>query len=212
MKFTLNPLVDKYLVDGCMRCKYGGTPQCKVNFWREELETLRQIVLETGLIEEIKWGVPVYTHNGKNILSVAALKDHATIGFFKGVLLKDEHKILQQQGNLQSDRMIPFTNVNDIEALKDVLTSYIKEAIAIEESGKKVVFKQNPEPIPEELIQVFEEDLVYKEAFFALTTGRQRGYIIYFSQPKQSPTRLGRIAKYRQQILDGVGLNDKYGS
>ncbi len=148
----------------------------------------------------------------KKYIVGCCFKRHATIGFFKGVLLKDEHKILQQQGNLQSDRMIPFTNVNDIEALKDVLTSYIKEAIAIEESGKKVVFKQNPEPIPEELLQVFEEDLVYKDAFFALTTGRQRGYIIYFSQPKQSPTRLGRIAKYRQQILDGVGLNDKYGS
>ncbi|HOY12918.1 MAG TPA: DUF1801 domain-containing protein [Saprospiraceae bacterium] len=212
MKFTLNPLVDKYLVDGCMRCKYGGTPQCKVNFWREELETLRQIVLETGLIEEIKWGVPVYTHNEKNILSVAALKDYATIGFFKGVLLTDNHKILKQQGNMQSDRIIPFTNVKDINEWTDVLKSYIIEAIAIEESGKKVEFKQNLEPIPDELLQVFEEDLVYKKAFFALTTGRQRGYIIYFSQPKQSPTRLGRIAKYRQQILDGVGLNDKYGS
>lgn len=121
MKIKLNPLVDKYLVDGCMRCKYGGTPQCKVNFWQEELELLRQIVLETGLTEEIKWGVPVYTRNGKNIVTVGALKDSANIGFFKGVLLSDKHKILQQQGNLQSDRIVRFTKVDDIIKLQDTL-------------------------------------------------------------------------------------------
>jgi len=133
----MNPQVDKYLIDGCMRCKYGGTPQCKVHNWREELEMLRQIVLETGLTEEIKWGAPVYTHKGKNIVSVGALKESANIGFFKGVLLTDKHKILQQQGNLQSDRIIKFTNVKDIEKVKDVLKEYVLEAIEIEESGKK---------------------------------------------------------------------------
>lgn len=210
MKITLNPQVDKYLVDGCMRCKYGGTPQCKVNSWREELETLRQIVLETGLTEEIKWGVPVYTHNGKNILSVGALKEFATIGFFKGALLEDKHKILQQQGNLQSNRIVKFTNATDIEKLKSVLQSYINEAVSIEESGKKVEFKKNPEPIPDELLQTFEQDPAFKKAFYALTEGRQRGYIIHFSQPKQPQTRIGRIEKYKQQIFDGVGLHDKY--
>lgn len=210
MKITLNPQVDKYLIDGCMRCKYGGTPQCKVNSWREELETLRQIVLETGLTEEIKWGVPVYTHNGKNILSVGALKDFATIGFFKGVLLADNHKILQQQGNLQSDRIVKFTNTKDIEKLKDVLQSYIKEAVAIEESGQKIEFKKNPEPIPDELLQAFEQDPAFKKSFYTLTAGRQRGYIIHFSQPKQPQTRISRIEKYKQQIFDGIGLNDKY--
>ena len=210
MKLELNPQVDKYLLDGCMRCKYGGTSQCKVNNWREELETLRQIVLETGLKEEIKWGVPVYTHNGKNVLSVAALKDFATIGFFKGVLLTDSNKILRQQGNLQSDRIVTFTKTSEIKKIEKVLKSYIKEAINIEEQGKKVEFKKNPEPIPEELFQVFEQDPAFKKAFYALTPGRQRGYIIHFSQPKQSQTRIGRIEKYKQQILDGVGLNDKY--
>jgi len=210
MKVTLNPLVDKYLIDGCMRCKFGGTPQCKVNNWREEIETLRQIVLETSLSEEIKWGVPVYTHNGKNILSVAALKDFATIGFFKGVLLTDSHKILEQQCNLQSDRIVRFTKTTDIVKLKAVLKSYIKEAIAIEESGKKVEFKKNLEPIPDELLQVFEDDPAFKKAFYALTLGRQRGYIIHFSQPKQPQRRIGRIEKYKEQIFNGVGLNDKY--
>lgn len=209
MKIELNSQVDKYLIDGCMRCKFGGTPQCKVNNWREELEFLRQIVLETGLIEEIKWGVPVYTYNGKNVVTVNALKESANIGFFKGVLLTDKHKILQQQGNLQSDRLVKFRNVTDIEKLKDVLKEYIIEAIEIEESGKKVDFKKNPEPIPDELVQIFESDSGFKKAFYALTPGRQRGYIIHFSQPKQSQTRVGRIEKCKQKIFNGVGLNDK---
>ncbi len=207
----MNPQVDKYLIDGCMRCKYGGTPQCKVHNWREELEMLRQIVLETGLTEEIKWGAPVYTHKGKNIVSVGALKESANIGFFKGVLLTDKHKILQQQGNLQSDRIIKFTNVKDIEKVKDVLKEYVLEAIEIEESGKKVEFKKNPEPIPNELLEAFEQDPAFKKAFYALTAGRQRGYIIHFSQPKQSQTRIGRIERYKEQIFNGIGLNDKYG-
>ena len=206
----MNPQVDKYLIDGCMRCKYGGTPQCKVRNWVEELESLRQIVLETGLKEEIKWGVPVYTNKGKNIVTVNALKESANIGFFKGVLLNDNHKILQQQGNLQSDRIVKFTNVKDIEKVKDVLKEYVLEAIEIEESGKKVEFKKNPEPIPNELLEAFEQDPTFKHAFYALTAGRQRGYIIHFSQPKQSQTRIGRIEKYKEQIFNGIGLNDKY--
>jgi uncharacterized protein YdeI (YjbR/CyaY-like superfamily) len=212
MKILLNPQVDKYLIDGCMRCKYGGTPQCKVNSWRAELELLRQIVLETGLTEEIKWGVPVYTHEGKNIVTVAALKDSANISFFKGVLLKDPHKMLQQQGNIQSGRLIKFTRVEDIEHSKAVLKAYVLEAISIEESGRKVETKTNPEPVPEELIQAFEADPAFEKAFFALTPGRQRGYIIHFSQPKQAQTRIGRIEKLKPQILNGIGLHDNYKS
>lgn len=205
-----NPKVDKYLTDGCMRCKFGGTPKCKVLNWVDELELLRQIVLETGLSEEIKWGVPVYTSRGKNVVMVNALKESANIVFFKGVLLTDEHKILQQQGNLQSGRIVKFTNANEIKKLKDVLKSYVLEAIAIEESGKKAEFRKNPEPIPDELLQTFEDDPAFKKAFYALTPGRQRGYIIHFSQPKKTQTRSERIEKYKEQILDGTGLNDKY--
>ncbi len=204
--------IDNYLVEGCMRCKYGGTPQCKVLNWVEELLLLREIVLETGLTEEMKWGVPVYTKNGKNIVMVNALKDSANISFFKGVLLIDKHKILQQQGNLQSDRIVKFTKIDDIIKLKDVLKEYVLEAIAIEESGAKVVFKKNPEPTPEELLQAFEDDPAFQKAFYDLTLGKQRGYIIHFSQPKQTQTRIGRIQKYKEQIFNGVGLNDKYSS
>lgn len=193
-----------------MRCKYGGTPQCKVLNWVEELELLRQIVLETGLTEEIKWGVPVYTHKGKNVVTVNALKESANLGFFKGVLLVDKLKILQQQGNIQSDRIIKFTNTKDIVSVKDVLKTYVLEAIAIAESGKKVELVKNPEPIPDELLKAFEEDPAFKKSFYALTPGRQRGYVIHFSQPKQSQTRAGRIEKCKKLIFNGIGLNDKY--
>ena len=121
MSIVLNPQVDKYLIDGCMRCKYGATPKCKVNLWRDELELLRQIVLETGLKEEIKWGAPVYTHQGKNVILVNALKESANIGFFKGALLKDEHKILQQQGNVQAARIIRFKHIDEIEKVQSIL-------------------------------------------------------------------------------------------
>lgn len=202
--------IDQYLIDGCMRCKYGGTPQCKVLNWVDELLLLRKIVLETNLKEEMKWGVPVYTKNGKNIITVNALKDSANIGFYKGVLLSDEHKILQQQGNIQSARIVKFTKTDEILQLKDVLKQYILEAIALEESGKKVTFKKNPEPIPDELVQAFDEDPSFRKAFYDLTLGRQRGYIIHFSQPKQTQTRIARIEKHKQQILLGVGFHDKY--
>jgi uncharacterized protein YdeI (YjbR/CyaY-like superfamily) len=212
MKTELNPQVDKYLIDGCMRCKYGGTPQCKVLNWTPELETLRQIVLETGLKEEIKWGVPVYTSKGKNIVTVNALKESANIGFYKGALLKDKHQILQQQGNIQAARIIRFTRESEINLLKDELKAYILEAIDIEKSGKKVETVKNPEPFPHELLQAFEDDPGFRKAFYALTPGRQRGYIIHFSQPKQTQTRMARIEKYKEQILNGIGLHDKYSS
>ena len=154
--------------------------------------------------------MPVYTKNGRNIVTVNALKDSANLGFYKGALLKDSYKILEQQGNVQAARLIRFTDTENISELTDVLKAYVLEAIEIEESGKKVEFKKNPEPIPDELLEAFEQDLAFKQAFYALTSGRQRGYIIHFSQPKQSQTRIGRIEKYREQIINGVGLHDKY--
>lgn len=204
--------VDDYLEVGCMRCKYGATPNCKVHNWLKELGLLRSIALQSGLKEEIKWGVPVYTLNGKNIITVNALKESANVGFFKGVLLKDEQKLLQQQGNLQSDRLIKFTNAEDIIRLKESLLQYVAEAMIIEELGEKVIFVKNPEPIPIELIEAFQLDAAFKEAFEKLTPGRQRGYIIHFSQPKQSATRANRINNLKPQILQGIGIHDNYKS
>ena len=193
-----------------MRCKYGGTPQCKVLSWVRELEELRRLVLGTGLTEEIKWGVPVYTHKGKNVLTINALKASANIGFFKGVLLSDPEGILLQQGNKQADRLIKFTKLEEIEQLSQVLHAYIEEAIRAEDSGQKVTFSANPVPMPDELLEVFENEPLFEKAFYALTPGRQRGYIHHFSQPKQSQTRRSRIEKHKMQIYKGVGLHDHY--
>lgn len=209
----MNPGVDKYLIDGCMRCKYGATPRCKVNNWRDELVVLRQLVLESGLTEELKWGMPCYTSGNKNIAMVSAFKEYASLSFFKGALLKDTYKILDKNGeSSQSARLIKFTKPEQIIEKQHIIKAYLKEAMAIEASGLKVEFKKNPEPVPEELLQVFEEEPELKQAFEALTPGRQRGYIIYISQPKQSQSRMNRIEKCRDKILNGVGINDHYRS
>ncbi len=207
----MNPQVDKYLIDGCMRCKLGGTPECKVNNWKEELDALRQIVLESGLTEEVKWGVPCYTSGNKNILIVSAFKEYACLSFFKGALLRDNENILLKHGeSSQSVRIIKFTSAKQITAQEETIKLYIKEALSIEKSGQKVGLKKNIEPMPDELIDMFNDDPVFKKAFYELTSGRQRGYIIYFSQPKSSQSKINRIEKSKQNILNGIGLYDKY--
>lgn len=207
-----NIKVNEYLVRGCGRCKLYDTPDCKVHNWEQELKALRKILLETELVEEIKWSMPCYTHNKKNILILAAFKEYCSINFFKGSLLKDPKMILETAGdNSQSGRLIRFTNLKDVKKLESSLKEYIQEAIEIEESGKKVKTKDVSEyNVPEELESIFKKDSVFKKAFQALTPGRQKGYLIYFSQPKQSKTRIDRIKKYRPLILEGKGFNDSY--
>jgi uncharacterized protein YdeI (YjbR/CyaY-like superfamily) len=203
--------VDGYLTDGCMRCDLGGTLDCKVLKWTAELNLLRSIVLDTGLNEEVKWGVPCYTHDGNNVLIVSALKDHCSVGFFKGSLLEDSDELLKSPGkNSQAVRLFTFTNVSEIAAAEDIIKAYVFEAIDIEKAGLKVEFKKNPEPMPEELIERLDEDVVFRNAFEALTPGRQRGYILHFSQPKQEKTPLARIEKWTERILNGEGMHDKY--
>ncbi|MCH6267384.1 YdeI/OmpD-associated family protein [Neobacillus citreus] len=205
----MNPKVDKYLIDGCMRCPLGATPDCKVNNWPEELEELRMIVLDCGLTEELKWGVPCYTFQKSNVLIISAFKEYCSLNFFKGALLKDAHRILEKPGeNTQAGRLVKFTNVKQIVELEPVLKEYIYEAVEAEKAGLKVNTKKNPEPIPEELQNKFEDIPALKTAFDALTPGRQRAYILHFSAPKQSKTRVSRIEKYMEKILAGKGLND----
>ena len=207
----LNPKVDLFIADGCGRCDYYATDKCKVRSWQMELQHLRQIMLETGLVEDVKWGVPVYTHQGKNIVIVSALKDCVTFGFFKGILLSDPKKILEQQGpSVQSARIIRFTAVDQIINLTDTIKEYVKEAVVIEESGVKVEFKKDLEPIPDELNDMFEDLPALRDAFYALTPGKQRGYIIHFSQPKQSASRINRIEKCIDKIMNGEGFHDAY--
>ena len=206
----MNPKVDRYIVEGCGRCPLGGTPNCKVNSWQEELHQLRRIILDTGLTEELKWGVPCYTFEKSNIAIVSALKECCVLSFFKGALLNDQHKLLDKPGeNSQAARVIRFTNVQEILQVEPILKAHIIEAIEVEKAGLKVALKKNPEPIPEEFQKKLDEIPSLKAAFEALTPGRQRGYIIHFSQPKQSKTRASRVEKCIPMIFDGKGLHDR---
>ena len=207
----MNPEVDLYLEDGCGRCKFYKTPQCKVHNWVSELKALRTIVLDCGLTEELKWSVPVYTYNNKNIVIVSAFKEYCSLSFFKGVLLQDTNGILHKQGeSSQSARIIKFTDKKDILAIEQILKAYIFEAVEVENKGLKVEFKRDLEPVPIELQNKFDKNATFKKAFYTLTPSKQRAYIIHFSQPKQSQTRETRIENCTPKILKGEGINDKY--
>lgn len=178
--------------------------------WQEEFETLRTIALDCQLTEELKWYQPCYTFEGKNIVLIHGFKEYCALLFFKGVLMRDPKGILiQQTENVQAGRQIRFTNLQQIVKMKPILKSYIQEAIDIEKAGLKVKLKKTSEyKIPAEFQKKLKEISGLKTAFAALTPGRQRGYLYYFSQPKQSKTREARVEKYVQQIFNGKGLDD----
>ena len=189
----MNPKVDGYL----RRAKK----------WQEEMKKLRRISLDCGLTEELKWGKPCYTFQKSNIVIVQGFKKFCALLFCKGALLNDPKGILKKFG-WQAARRIPFTNVREIVEMEPILKAYIHEAIEAEKAGLEVKFKKNPEPIPEELQKKLDEIPALKAAFDALTPGRQRAYILYFSGAKQSKTRESRVEKCMPQILNGKGLND----
>jgi len=207
----MNKNVDNYFVNGCGRCSLGGTPQCKVHTWTKELFELRKLLRQSELNEESKWGIPCYTFKGANVILLSAFKNYCTLNFLNGALVKDPHKILSKPGeNTQAARVIRMTGVEEIMKMEDILKTYINEAIEIERAGLKVGFKKNSElNFVEELQQKLEDDPVFKSAFEALTPGRQRGYNIYFSQAKQSATRISRIEKAMSKIFEGKGWNDR---
>jgi len=178
--------------------------------WQKEYEKLRSIILDCGLTEELKWGCPCYTFQNTNILLIHGFKEYCALLFFKGALLNDTDGILiQQTKNVQSARQIRFTNLKEIVKLEKILKAYIYEAIEIERAGLKVKMKKTSDfKIPDEFQKQLNKKPALKKAFKALTPGRQRAYIFYFSQPKQSKTREARVEKYMKQILIGKGLND----
>ena len=178
--------------------------------WQEEYETLRRIVLDCGLTEELKWGKPCYTCNGSNIVLIHGFKEYCALLFFKGALLKDPRGILvQQTANVQAARQIRFTSVAQIAELESVLKEYIQQAVEVAKAGLEVTFKETSQfEIPEEFQQKLDEIPELKTAFEALTPGRQRAYLLHFSAPKQAKTREARIEKCMQQILAGKGLHD----
>jgi uncharacterized protein YdeI (YjbR/CyaY-like superfamily) len=188
----------------------------KAKKWQEELEQLRVIILDCGLNEELKWGVPCYTFTNwssgqdANIVLVHVFKEYCAVLFFKGALLKDPRGILiQQTENVQSARQIRFTNVREIVKMNAILKSYIYEAIKVEEAGLKVPVRKTSEfTVPVEFQNKLDKNAALRTAFEAITPGRQRGYILYFSAPKQAKTRESRIEKSMQQILKGKGVRD----
>ena len=182
----------------------------KASQWQKEYAKLRKIILDTGLTEELKWGNPCYTFNKRNIVLIHGFKEYCALLFFKGALLKDTNGILiQQTENVQAARQIRFTNLTEITKLEPVIKAYIYQAIEVEKTGLKVNLKKASEyKVPEEFQTKLEKNLNLKTAFKGLSPGRQRSYLFYFSQPKQSKTRESRIEKSIPQILDGKGLND----
>ena len=192
----MNPKVDFYFT--------------KTEKWKEEINKLRSIVLDCDLNEELKWGCPCYTFQKKNIVLIHLFKEYCALLFFKGALMKDPKNILiQQTENVQSARQIRFINLKEIVKLEKSLKAYIYHAVEIEESGLKVALKKTADfKMPEELHNKLNKNAALKRAFNALTPGRQKGYIFYFAQAKQSKTREARIEKSIPQILDGKGLND----
>jgi len=195
-KSIMNPKVDFYFN--------------KTKKWGEEFELLRMLILDCGLIETLKWGVPCYMHGKSNIVLIHGFKEYCALLFFKGALLKDPKKILiQQTKNVQAARQIRFTNVEEIIKLQRTLKSYVKEAIAVEDAGLKVSMKETPAfNMPEEFKKKLEKNAALKTAFKALTPGRQRGYLLHFSSAKLSTTRVSRIDKSIPGILKGKGLDD----
>jgi uncharacterized protein YdeI (YjbR/CyaY-like superfamily) len=179
----------------------------KAKKWQEEMKKLRRITLASGLTEELKWGKPCYTFEKSNLVIIQGFKEFCALLFCKGALLKDPHGVLKKFG-WQAARRIPFTNVREIVEMEPILKAYIREAIEAEKAGLKVKLKKNPEPVPKELQNKLDKIPKLKTAFAALTPGRQRGYILYFSAAKQSKTRESRVEKCMQQILSGKGLND----
>lgn len=178
--------------------------------WQEAFKKMRSIALATGLAEELKWGHPCYTYKKNNVVLIHGFKDYCAFLFHKGALLKDpESMLVQQTEHVQAARQIRFTRVDEIRDQEAILKAYIYEAIEVEKAGLQVEKKKTSEfNMPEEFKSALDEDSRLKTAFESLTPGRQRGYLLYFSQAKQSKTRESRIEKYYQHILDGKGLND----
>ena len=192
----MSPKVDAFLV--------------KLSKWQTELGVLRSLLLDMGLEEDLKWGSPCYAVGKSNIVILQGFKEYFAIMFFKGVLLEDKVKVFSKPGeNTQSSRQIRFTHVDELVSKEALIKAYVLEAIELEKSGAKVTLKTLEEyTVPEELEAVLEENEALKTAFQCLTPGRQRAYLLHFSEPKQSATRLARIEKNTKRILSGKGLND----
>ena len=192
----MNPKVDTFLLN--------------VKKWREELTVLRSIVMDSGLGEELKWGAPCYVHEQANVMIIQGFKDYFALMFFKGALMKDPQNLLHKPGeNTQSGRQIRMTSMDEMLGQEEVLRAYIQHAIEVEKAGEKVAVKKTEEyAVPLELEESFAENSELQHAFYGLTPGRQRAYLLHFAEAKQSATRKARIEKYTPRILKGKGILD----
>ena len=210
----MNQHANTYFTHGCGRCAKGGTPACKVNTWADELAALRALVLDSGLTEDCKWGLPCYTtevaKKPANVVLIHSFKEYCALLFFKGSLLKDPKGLLiQQTENVQGGRQMRFTDARDIVKLKTTIKAFLQDAIAVEKAGLKVAMKPTAAfAMPAEFQTQLDASPALKTAFEALTPGRQRGYLLHFAAAKQVKTREARIMKYLPQILNGKGLMD----
>lgn len=206
----MNQAVDEYLIKGCGRCPRGGTPACSVVRWRGILQEMRRIMLDTGLTEERKWGVPCYTADGKNVILIGSFLDYVVISFLKGGLMSDPHNVLQKSGpNSHIGRIIRFTDIEALLNMESVIHEYVREAVEVERKGLTLEREAVPESVPDELQRFFEDDPSFEAAFYALTPGRQRGYLIHIGQAKGSETRIRRIEKHIDRIFAGLGMHDR---
>ena len=201
--------LDEYFSIGCGRCEKGSTDDCNVRRWDAEVQALKSLVEKKSLKPELKWSQPCYTHKGKIVVSISALNQGAVLSFFRGSLLKDSAKILEFPGeNSKEDKIIRFSDVKAIKKVEKTLLKYIDEAVELINAGVKVPKSDAPVDIPSELLQLMDEDESLKDAFRALTKGRQRSYALHINSAKQEKTRQNRAEKCIPKIMDGLGFNE----
>lgn len=202
--------INDYVTKGCGRCKKFDTPQCNVHKWHNEISLLRTMLLQTSLQEEIKWGSPCYTLDKKNVCMIAVFNENVVLSFFKGAMLSNKFNILTKPGeNAQYARVIRFISAKQIQECEQCIIEHIDEAILLEKNGIRVESKRiSSIDFPNELTTIFREDKNFEKAFLALTLGRQRGYILHYNQAKLSATKVARIKKSIERILQGKGLHD----
>ena len=210
-RYPMHPKVAAYLGEGCTRCELQATPACKVHGWAPVLYALREVVLSTGLTEAFKWSQPCYTAAGRNVCVVSAFKHYAVITFFQGALLDDPAGLLVAPGeNSRTMRQFRVTTEAEVEADRDGLRALIEAAAADARAGRKVKLAPQQEPVPEELTSAFRQNPALEDAFYGLTPGRQREYLLHFCGAKRASTRESRVARYTPLILAGEGMNDGY--
>lgn len=201
--------VEEFLDKGCGRCQKFDSPECKAVLWKKDIALLRALLLEFPLVEESKWGMPCYSYDGKNIIMIVPAVDSIRLSFLQGVVMNDpENRLVAPGENSQFARYLTFENHNAVEGSITLIKTYIAEAIRVKEQNIPLPKTENSEPVPEELLVEFEENPELETAFWALTKGRQRGYLLHFNGAKQSQTRVNRIQKYKEKILSGKGFHD----